>query len=634
MESFSWCINEGRIGLLTAQGEHVPLNSMDVFRAVFGRDATVAGYPVSVHPFEELTELTFSRFPAEPAVHLSDTDGEIWAETGVMTDTGFVPLNAGADQVIAGSRWYPVAAGAVSEAAEWLSGMGVRPGEPLSIGTLIALRASAQRPVRLVDDVRLTSATVAADPAASNQAVAGLNATLYPYQTGGVAFLQLIARQGVGCVLADEMGLGKTLQVIALLQSEKNEGRGPSLVVAPATLLENWRREIAQFAPGLTVHVHAGPGRPGIAPAILSYDVTVVSYETAVNDEPLLSAVSWNVIALDEAQNIKNPDAQRTMAVKRLPRRVSLAVTGTPVENRLEDLWSIADFTLPGLLGTLNSFRAEYRDELHDASRLAPLVAPLFLRRRVANVAKDLPEKIEILQPLKMSVALAQGYENVRKQTYAEYSGAAGLVATTRLRTYSAHPALSGDWAEDPAYQMPKYIRMLEILEEVFSLGEKALVFTTFQGMVDILLADVPRRFGSGFFRYIDGRVEVAARQPLVDEFFAFRSYGALFLNPKAAGTGLNITAANHVIHYNPEWNPALTAQASARAYRRRQERPVTIHHLFFAGTVEEVITDRAEFKRQLAGEAVTGHEGDSDPSLIARALEISPLADLQRLET
>lgn len=448
-----------------------------------------------------------------------------------------------------------------------------------------------------------------------------------------MSFLSAVARESIGCVLADEMGLGKTLQVIALLSIEKAAARGPNLIVCPATLLENWRREIAAFAPHLLTLVHSGFTRTGNPVVFASYDVVVVSYETAVRDEPLLSSAVWNVLALDEAQNIKNPDAQRTAAVKGLPRRVSLAVTGTPVENKLTDLWSIADFALPGLLGSRKDFETAYDDSHEDASRLAPVVAPILLRRRVADVARDLPPRIDIPQVLSMTRQMASLYEDIRKEIADTYGTSATLVALGKLRQFCAHPRLLGISWEDPAKGMPKYQRLVEILEEIFAHGQKALVFSSFTGMADILLEDIPKRFPSAWAGVIDGRVPVEDRQALVDRFSEHDGFGFLALNPKAAGVGLNITAANHVIHYNPEWNPAVEDQASARAHRRKQKLPVTVHHLFFADSVEEVVADRLDLKRMIAGGAVVGHKGTSDASDIARALMISPLAHQESLE-
>lgn len=626
----TWIEREEGLQLKLSSGDVRAVSAMDVYRAAFQNASTIQGVAVR-SPTVDLPHLDFSLFPAEPAVRTTTGDGGICLDVGVKAGGEFVRVQDTGDQVIHHGHWYPVRREAIEALRSWVDGLeGVRHGTG-SLATLIALRTRRDIPGALVDDTPSQGpiGLAAARPVAPNS-IAGLNADLYPYQAEGVGFLQLVAAQGIGCVLADEMGLGKTLQVIALLQHERNLGHGPSLVVAPATLLENWRRELKQFAPTLSVHIHAGADRPGIVGRIAGADVVVVSYETAIRDEPMLSTVRWNIVALDEAQNIKNPVAQRSTVVKRLPRRVSIAVTGTPLENRLADLWSIIDFALPGLLGDIRSFRREYEEVVEDASRLGQLVAPVILRRLVLEVAKDLPEKIEIPQPLLMPLSLARAYEDLRLRVLEEYGPAGGMVATTKLRMLCAQPRLVTTWLPDLFEEMPKMVRLLEILEEVFAAGERALVFSTYQATADLLKAEFSERYPGGFFRVIDGRVAVPNRQPIIDEFFSSGTFGALFLNPKAAGAGLNITAANHVIHFNPEWNPALTDQATARAYRRKQSRPVTVHYLYFLGTVEEVIVNRAAFKRELAGEAVMGHEGDIEPSAIANALQISPLAALQ----
>lgn len=627
-ENTKWYRDVDRVSLRLESGELLPVTAMEVFQAAFGAASTFHGVKLK-RPSEDIPGLRFSRFPAEPAVRLRSSHAALSVEVGVKVGGDFLTFPGKSDQLIYKDEWFPVQLDALAELSEWLSGVQGFSNGHGTLATLIALRTKTDLPGRLVDEVRDSPLTLAASLAPLRQ-IEGLRGELYPYQVDGVGFLRMIADQGVGCVLADEMGLGKTLQIIALLLIEKSKGRNSSLVVAPATLLENWRRELALFAPDLHVHIHAGADRPGVSAKLSVADVTVVSYETAMRDEALLSAVSWNVVALDEAQNIKNPEAQRTLAVKRFPRRVSIAVTGTPLENRLDDLWSLSDFALPGLLGELHSFKNEYAAHVEDAARLGALMAPIVLRRRVLEVANDLPEKIETPQPLRMSRRLAEEYERLRQEILAEYGPTGNLVAMTKLRMLCAHPSIVSPWHEDPAADMPKFARLLEILEEIFSAGEKALVFSTYTGIADLLVTQLTARFPKGFFRHIDGRTYVDHRQPTVDEFFATGSYGALILNPKAAGTGLNITAASHVVHYNPEWNPALTDQATARAYRRKQTRPVTVQHLYFVDTVEEVIVERAGFKRQLAGEAVTGHSGDVEPNAIARALQVSPLAGIQ----
>ncbi len=631
MLQHNWKYDGKRILLVDQMDNSIYPTAQQVYACAFGGASTVGDMLVAGNPLEILPEITFSRYPGEPAVKISGSPPlPLHISVGVLVNNEFAVLTDNQDQIVVAGRWYPIDLDSMTEAINWLASLGISSIESITIGQLIALRGAKSPPIAIINDTSISPVEVATKAGQGFNEIPGLVATLYPYQRDGVAFLELVAAQGVGCVLADEMGLGKTLQIISLLQAETNADRVPSLIVAPATLLENWRREIKQFAPELKCLVHAGASRAGISQHLIGYNVVITSFEMAIRDESLLAGIQWNILAVDEAQAIKNPEAQRTQAIKRIPRRVSIAVTGTPVENCLGDLWSISDFVLPGLLGTVDRFRAEFTDDVNDASRLGPLVAPILLRRKVLDVAKDLPSKIEILQPIGMSRELAELYDLVRKQTLDEYGPAAGMVATTKLRVLCAHPSLDQSWDIDPAYEMPKYLRLLEILGEIFESNEKALIFTSYQGMSDLFMTDVPRRWPTGFFRLIDGRVPVSSRQPTVDDFYAHGGYGALFLNPKAAGTGLNITTANHVIHYNPEWNPALTAQATGRAYRRKQQRPVTIHHLFFADSIEEVMIDRAEFKRQLAEGAVTGHEGDLDPSIMLRALQISPLSSFE----
>jgi len=625
MASATWVAEGRQIFLKKASGERLLVPALDIFKAVFGRLRTCAGEAVG-SPVDDIAGLTFSREPAQPAVFLFGNDGRnLQISLGLATDSGFARADGEADQLIHSGRWYPLRDDLVRNAGDWLAAAGVPTNGCITIGDLVTLRATKEKPFAVFDEVAFTASTSASDNSQAN--IAGFSGTLYPYQSSGVAFLSVVAEQGVGCILGDEMGLGKTAQVIAVLQIEKNAKRGPSLVVAPATLLENWRRELALFAPTLTVLLHAGAARAGVATKLRDADIVLVSYDTTIRDEEILNQIQWNVIALDEAQAIKNPEAERSATVKRLPRRVSIAVTGTPLENRIDDLWSLADFVMPKLLGSRNTFLSQFDNGLEDAARLAPIVAPMLLRRKVLDVAQDLPERIEVPQALLMSQPLAHAYEALRMTTLAEYGAAGGLVAATRLRMLCAHPLLVGDWHADPSEEMPKYQRMIELLDEIFAAGEKALVFSTYQAIADLFMSDIPKRFSKGFFDFIDGRVDGPVRQKVVDRFFEFPGYGALFLNPKAAGSGLNITAANHVIHYNPEWNPALTAQASARAYRRKQLKPVTIHHLFYVQTVEEVIRGAAAFKRDLANEAVTGHDGNVDPMTIAEALRVSPLA-------
>lgn len=455
-----------------------------------------------------------------------------------------------------------------------------------------------------------------------------LNATLYPYQETGYKWLSYMTKQTSGCVLGDEMGLGKTLQVITLLLARHDAGYGTSLVIVPVSLMENWRRELARFAPTLSVLVHQGPRRAGNCRTLETYDVVVLSYGSAVSDLGMLAMGDWDVIVLDEAQNVKNPDSQRSATVRAIPRRFGLAVSGTPFENHILDVWSVMGFAEPSLLGERASFSRTYPDDLEGALRLEKVITPFILRRKVAEVANDLPERVDVPVPLTLLDDEAVGYEHVRSAIASETAPEAATLATlTRLRMYCTHPnVLDGDHGEDPCARSAKYQYFCTLIEQIAASGEKVLVFTSYRRMFEIFANDIPRRFGLRVLQ-IDGATPPALRQQVVDEFSAIDGSAVLVLNPTAAGTGLNITSACNVIHYNLEWNPAKEDQATARAYRRGQVKNVFVYRLFYANTVEETILERMDLKRAMAGNAIVGTRGDSsDREAIIRALTMSPV--------
>ncbi|WP_369039552.1 DEAD/DEAH box helicase [Stenotrophomonas maltophilia] len=619
-----WLVKDGVLGLESDLGHFLTPSAIEIFRVQFQGAEQAMGERCR-KPQVDLPHLHLSKYPAEPALRILREGNRVRGIFGVIANAEFSTLSEDIDQVIIDETWYPIDLASLVEGRQSAYEFGAISCE-VSLGTLVKLRLAKQLPFRLIDEVAANEDRNAREAAGRPLEREGVNAVLYPYQADGIDFLNLIADQNIGCVLADEMGLGKTLQVIGMLVHLSSTQSYPVLIVAPASLLENWRREISQFAPTLSTRVHAGDKRAGTASALGSIDILITSYETVVRDAPLLSSYDWHAVVLDEAQAIKNPDAQRTRAVKDLNRKVSIAVSGTPLENRLDDLWSVSDFCLPGILGDLDHFRNSYSDEVTDAKRLGDAVAPLILRRRVADVASDLPEKIEIKQPINLTDGEARDYVAIRERVISEHGPAGALVATTVLRTFCADPALTKYPHQHSSSPGSKFVRVVELLEEIFANEEKALIFSSFHGVADLLSRELPRLYPHAHFDTIDGRTPVGSRQYIVDAFFQHQGVGALMLNPKAAGSGLNITAANHVIHYNPEWNPALTAQASARSFRRKQTRPVTIHHLFHPGTVEEVIIERSQFKRALADGAVTGHDGSPSSSDLANALAISPI--------
>lgn len=453
-----------------------------------------------------------------------------------------------------------------------------------------------------------------------------LKANLFPYQKSGLNWLNFMVSNGCGCLLGDEMGLGKTLQIIALFGKLKSSGKQHFLVVAPVSLLVNWQREIAKFYPSLKTIIHHGSRRTGRYTTLLEYDVVIMSYSNIQTDLSMLNMIEWDVVALDEAQNIKNPYSIRAKSIKKVNHKVGVAITGTPFENHMTDVWSIVDFVLPDYLGSLSSYEARFSDTVSDAISLEKYLSPIMIRRRVHEVAKDLPERIDIPQAIPMTDEEASFYEDERTGIKANLS-VLSLDKMQKLRMFCTHPKVynKGIDIQDPALISNKYSRMCDILEEIFANKEKAILFTSFNKMFDILCEDIPKRFGVSV-KLINGSTPPALRQSIVDEFSKICGSAMLILNPKAAGTGLNITCANHVIHYNLEWNPAVEDQASARAYRRGQTKTVFVHRLYYSNTIEEVVNDRIQRKRDIFNNAVVGNNGNLDDHAdLIRALNISP---------
>ena len=462
-----------------------------------------------------------------------------------------------------------------------------------------------------------------------------LHANLYPYQAQGVQWMWQTVNLNGGLILADEMGLGKTLQIIALLLIEPPNKSSPALIVCPTSLIANWVREFARFAPTLSLMVHRGSNRAGIFRDLQVASVVISTYETIVNDISIFSSFEWSWVICDEAQAIKNPDSNRRQAIVTIPRCRSIPMTGTPVENTLMDLWSLADFAIPGMLGDRTVFEVEFPDTVEAAQALGRLTDPIMLKRRVRDVAGDLPERIDIDLPLELDSVLANHYDEVRKNTMEKYPIAGALVATLQLQLVCAHPwlrvplATSIDWddanIEANALPLitPKLERTTELLREAFKNSHKVIVFALFNRIGD-LIKTACTGFAKTYWGAINGSTKQEDRQAIVDEFSGQEGPACLILNPKAAGAGLNITAATIVIHFTPVWNPALEAQASARAHRRGQTEPVTIYRLFYKDTVEEVMIDRSAWKSNLANETVP--VSSRDTADLKRALEISPV--------
>jgi len=424
----------------------------------------------------------------------------------------------------------------------------------------------------------------------------------YPYQSVGIEWLrsqQLLGRNGA--ILGDVMGLGKTLQAIGLITHNINEGHKNNIVICPGTLLENWRREFIKFSPKLNVLSHFGVYRAGTAAKLRGYDVVITTYDSLIRDHAMLSTINWNLVLIDEAQAIKNPRAQRTIRCKGLPRNFGLAISGTPLENRLLDLWSLCDFAEPGLFGSETQFENDYEGTPNGAAEVNKIIRPILLRRRLHEIEHQLPEKVVIDHPISWPDELNEIYEQVRIEAIREFAMAGGLVATGRLRKLTTHPLLMDIGPDDMTELSPKYKLTLEILEELFANKEKCLIFASYKNIIDRMTLDISLRYPSSFVKSLDGRTEMTERNPLVDEFNSFNGSGVLVCNPIVAGAGLNITGANHVIHYNLEWNPAKEDQATFRVYRNGQLKETFIHRMFYINTIDEVIDQRIQLKRNLS---------------------------------
>lgn len=500
----------------------------------------------------------------------------------------------------------------------------------------IAHRSQDLVPVTVNPDVFAAAKSIATGMG-KGFVVPDLHATPFPYQADGIAWMHQTLGVTGGLILADEMGLGKTIQIIALLLLEPPSIDVPALVVCPTSLIANWQREFAKFSPTLSVLLHRGPYRTGIVSGLRTAQIVIATYDTVVNDIGLFAGMQWSWVIVDEAQAIKNPESNRRQALASIPRDRTIPMTGTPVENSLTDLWSLADFAIPNLLGTSEEFSRLYPDGADAARQLSETTAPIVLRRRVADVADDLPERTDVDVPLLLGDDLAREYERVLAETLEEYPVAGALVATGRLQMFCAHPLLrarcvqEGEEPDNDALAdveagrvipTPKLDRTVELIHEAFGNDRKVLIFSVFNRIGDILqglIGEVPGMFWGA----INGSTPTETRQALVDSFSEHIGPACMVLNPNAAGAGLNITAATVVIHYTQAWNPALEAQASARAHRRGQNQPVTVYRLFYEGTVDEVMIDRSAWKRELGNEAVpvsTRDEGD-----LSRVLSIRP---------
>ncbi|MEI8131928.1 MAG: DEAD/DEAH box helicase, partial [Leptolinea sp.] len=461
-----------------------------------------------------------------------------------------------------------------------------------------------------------------------------LKGTLRPYQRLGYSWLTFFRNYGMGACLADDMGLGKTIQALAVLLKEKEtNGKlpGPVLLICPTSVVTNWQREVRKFSPNLTTLVHQGAGRlkgSAFLEAVHSVDLVLSSYAVVRQDAETIQSTPWWSVILDEAQNIKNSGAKQTQVIRKIQASYRLALTGTPVENRLSELWSIMQFLNPGYLGSFESFRRYYalpierfRDK-EAAGRLKKMVSPFILRRLKSDpsVIQDLPEKIEVKDYVNLSHEQAELYKSVVNDVMTRVQESTGierrgqiLSLLTQLKQICNHPA---QWEKKEMESISledgftrrsgKLLRLAELLEEIISEGDRVLLFTQYAEMGKLLSSWLPRHMGVGV-QFLYGATSPEMRDQMVKKFQEDAHGPTVFiLSLKAGGIGLNLTRANQVIHFDRWWNPAVEDQATDRAYRIGQSRNVQVHKLITVGTLEERIDEMIEAKRGLADAIIT----------------------------
>ncbi len=470
----------------------------------------------------------------------------------------------------------------------------------------------------------------------------GLKATLRPYQEQGLSWLRFIHDMGSGGVLADDMGLGKTIQTIALLLSlhtSKDHGPIRALIVAPTSVVTNWHREIERFAPSLSVALWHGAGRKEQKTELKKVNVIITSYALLRRDIELLKSLKLEYAILDEAQAIKNPQSATAHAAKELNAKKRLALTGTPIENRLSEIWSIFDFVSPGLLGSLQKFEERYarridQGDSKQAARLRAAIHPFILRRTKMEVARDLPEKLEFDKIVDMMPEQRALYLQVLREVRAQVMGEVErvgvaksqlhiLAGLTKLRQAACDPRLLGLPKKLGPEDSGKLAALRELVEEVETGGHKVLIFSQFVSMLKLMASALDE--DKIRYEYLDGSTQ--DRPARIDRFHSDPTIPVFLISLKAGGSGLNLTSADTVIHFDPWWNPAVEEQATDRAHRIGQKKVVSVYRLVAAGTIEEKILQLKQRKKDLVASVLEEDHGG------AKKLTPEDIDDLFRLD-
>jgi SNF2 family DNA or RNA helicase len=450
-----------------------------------------------------------------------------------------------------------------------------------------------------------------------------LNVEPWPYQKIGIEWLLSRYHLGTsGALLADFMGLGKTLQYIGVISHLASKSKANRLVIVPNHLVMTLTNEIRKFAPNLSVLIHRGAKRYGVSRLLRDYDLVLTTYPTLIKDFYILSDIDWDIVISDEAQAIKNRNSRSSVCIKGINRKFSVAVTGTPLETNLSEYWSLMEFITPKTIDDWPEFQNRIERFGFNPTDLHHETAHLKLRRNLEDVGSQLPPVIPVPHVLEWPEQLDGLYEDVRLEALREFPKSGGFQASLRLRQLTTHPYLLGFRNENLISISPKFQTLVDLIDEIFANGERALVFTAFNEMNDLIVDFFKTKYPNYIVASLYGETSEEERHRLVEEINQEVLPGILICNVIVAGTGLNIQGANHVIHYNLEWNPAKEDQASYRVIRPGQQRNVFIHRFMYANTIDEIIDERLQMRRQLAAQVV---EGVITPYDYLAGLEVSP---------
>jgi SNF2 family DNA or RNA helicase len=455
----------------------------------------------------------------------------------------------------------------------------------------------------------------------------GMKCSLRPYQSVGYSWLSFLSGLGIGACLADDMGLGKTIQTLAMIQRHRDRGeRRPVLLVCPTSVIENWRLESERFFPGLSAYIQHGRSREkgsGFMRSIMDKAMVLTSYALLQRDLALYQKVDWQGIVLDEAQNIKNPDTRQSKAARAIKSDWRVALTGTPIENHVGDLWPIMEFLMPGMLGSRRSFTNSYVKPIQERrdtalmKDLKQMISPFVLRRMKtdSDIAPELPRKIETRVYCGLKKEQVKLYSGVSESLGREITGTSGmrrrglvLAALTRAKQICDHPALVTKDDDFETERSAKLERLFSLADEMHETGCKVLIFTQYVEMGRIMKSQLQERFGREVL-FLHGSILKESRDQMVRRFQEERGPRFFVLSLRAGGTGLNLTEANHVIMYDRWWNPAVETQAIDRAYRIGQKRNVHVHIFCCRGTLEERIDEIIESKKDVASSIIESDE-------------------------